>query len=161
MNSEIGADLFGTPKSPTMPAEHTAEIYFDGGCEPNPGRKYGSYELKLNGDTAASKHRVEFGGGTNNEAEFDALLLALDALERLCQDRKIDPRNVDIFIQTDSMIVRDWIQNYARVRISKIKNERRLVMWKYAGRCIAALKPYLRHHIGWQPRDRNVERFGH
>ena len=44
----------------------------------NPGQKYGSFQVKLDGKEILKRSRVDFGFGTNNEAEFNALKLALD-----------------------------------------------------------------------------------
>ena len=53
-------------------------IRFDGGCRPtNPGNKYGSYEISLNGRQLSLVSRMELGHGTNNEAEFQILNRAL------------------------------------------------------------------------------------
>jgi ribonuclease HI len=77
--------LFGeVPKAPSRPfkASGEVEIYFDGGCLGNPGQKYGSFQVKLDGKEIVKRSRVDFGFGTNNEAEFNALKLALDEAVR-------------------------------------------------------------------------------
>ena len=73
--------LFGeTPTVGLLPVTTSSqvEIYFDGGCLGNPGKKYGSFQVKLDGKEILKRTRVQFGHGTNNEAEFNALKLALD-----------------------------------------------------------------------------------
>ena len=73
--------LFGdAPKAVSQPVKvyGKVEIYFDGGCLGNPGQKYGSFQIKLDGKEIIKRSRVNFGFGTNNEAEFNALKLALD-----------------------------------------------------------------------------------
>ena len=73
--------LFGkVTKAPSQPTKTSgkAEIYFDGGCLGNPGQKYGSFQVKLDDKEIIKRSRVDFGFGTNNEAEFNALKLALD-----------------------------------------------------------------------------------
>ena len=77
--------LFGeAPKSASQSVTTSGkvEIYFDGGCLGNPGQKYGSFQVKLDGREIVKRSRVDFGFGTNNEAEFNALKLALDEAVR-------------------------------------------------------------------------------
>ena len=64
-----------TPAVEQAPVKTTGEveIYFDGGCLGNPGQKYGSFQVLFDGKQIASRSRAEFGHGTNNEAEFNAL----------------------------------------------------------------------------------------
>ena len=49
----------------------TAEIYFDGGCLGNPGQKYGSFQIKLDGKEIMKRSRVDFGFGTNDHQQFN------------------------------------------------------------------------------------------
>jgi hypothetical protein len=67
--------LFGdAPVARPAPARSNGkvEIFFDGGCLGNPGQKYGSFQVLLDGRPIASRSRVGFGHGTNNEAEFNS-----------------------------------------------------------------------------------------
>jgi ribonuclease HI len=147
---------------PKPKARYVAQIYFDGGCGPtNPGNKYGSFELRINGGIVDGKNRATFGRGTNNEAEFDALLLAMEALNNYYLSYFIDPDSVRVAIQTDSTIVRNWLNRFHKFNRSKCKNERRLVMADYAGKCIERLKPFHSFNIEWKGRAENVARFGH
>jgi hypothetical protein len=85
--------LFGDgPKTAAQPVNTPgkAEIYFDGGCLGNPGQKYGSFQVKLDGTEVLKRSRVDFGFGTNNEAEFNALKLALDEAVRLLQEKAVE-----------------------------------------------------------------------
>jgi hypothetical protein len=73
--------LFGDePRVKPQPVTTTGmvEIFFDGGCLGNPGQKYGSFQVLFDGKQVVGRNRVEFGHGTNNEAEFNSLKLALD-----------------------------------------------------------------------------------
>lgn len=59
-------------------AEQPLKLFFDGGCRPNPGRM----------ETAVATrgqvwHRRDIGHGTNDEAEWQALLDALDVASEL------------------------------------------------------------------------------
>lgn len=140
---------------------YMAEIFHDGGCGPtNPGNAYGSYELRINGKPVSGQNRVQFGRGTNNTAEFDSLLLALDALHPIFPGQNAKSR-VSVAIFTDSTIVRNWLQRFHRFNRAKCTNERRLVMADYAGRCIEKLSAFHSFTVEWNSRYRNVERFGH
>lgn len=133
-------------------------IYFDGGCRPtNPGNKYGSWEVQLEGNYIYHQHQVEFGHGTNNEAEFEALLAALDwTLAEL-------PKGGFIFkaytlqLFTDSTIVHNRIQ----MERTGGKEEAAQRMGKLTQQCLDRLKLFNQHSISWQRRDHNVIRFGH
>ena len=83
------------------------EIFFDGGCLGNPGQKYGSFQVLFDGNQIAVRNRVEFGHGTNNEAEFNSLKLALDEAVGWLQSKGVDPKTLSLAIETDSLIVRN------------------------------------------------------
>jgi len=53
------------------------ELRFDGGCKGNPGDRYGSYVIFKDGVQIAVDRRFELGHGTNNEAEWLALIAGL------------------------------------------------------------------------------------
>lgn len=81
-------------------------IRFDGGCRPtNPGNKYGSFEASMNGRQVILVSRQEFGRGTNNEAEFDALNAALEWTIKSVLDSDNSPSIFDVEIFSDSTIV--------------------------------------------------------
>jgi len=95
--------LFGeVPKPASQPVKTVgkAEIFFDGGCLGNPGQKYGSFQIKLDGKEILKRVRVDFGFGTNNEAEFNALKLAAD-FRRLAPFRPHRQHRLDFVRGTD------------------------------------------------------------
>jgi hypothetical protein len=69
------------PVSAVPGADYT--VFFDGGSLGNPGKGYGSYEIAGPDGTVAAR-QVQFGNDmTNNQAEFRAVIAALeDLLER-------------------------------------------------------------------------------
>lgn len=141
-----------------------ARIQFDGGCNPNPGSKYGSYEVSIDDTFNLTRNRFPLGYGTNNEAEFDSLLMALTDLHNACQRAVVKPGNVQVDIFTDSMIVKGWIRNYqSKSSPKKLKKcgERSMAMFILATKCIRQLEQFESFTIEWNPRQRNVERFGH
>src|ERR1051325_1066191 len=85
------------------------ELYFDGGCSPNPGEKYGSYEVVIDGNPKHKEPRLALGYGTNNEAEFEILIVALERLANYIERRKANNKEVEISLFTDSTIVANRI----------------------------------------------------
>jgi len=138
-----------------------ARIQFDGGCNPNPGIKYGSYAVSIDDTFEIGRSRFPLGIGTNNEAEFESLILALRDLFYSCGIASVKPEDITVDIFTDSTIVRGWIEKFHQFNPAKCKNERRLAMSKLAGQCHELLKNFKSHTIQWNSRDRNVEKFGH
>ena len=89
------------------------ELWCDGGLRgPNPGSPlYGSYAF---GDV---KETVEFGvTGSNNEAEYKALIAGLDAVSEAC-----DPGIVALTVKTDSQLVRLQILGEWRLRAENLR----------------------------------------
>ena len=88
----------------------TIQIHFDGGCRPtNPGNKYGSWEVLLNGKSVHKKGRVEFGWGTNNEAEFEALEGALSWCVENLRNGGFDSNSFRLEMFTDSTVVKNRV----------------------------------------------------
>lgn len=132
-------------------------ISFDGGCRPtNPGNKYGSYEVALNGKRLCLASQVEFGLGTNNEAEFEALeaglIWTLNQLE-VCGNK---PADFSLNIFSDSMIVVHRLANN-----KKPKSEPQHRMFNHAKRCLDRIKLFKSVKVHWHRRDNNVALFGH
>lgn len=59
-------------------AERTLKLFFDGGCRPNPGMMETAVVTR-----GQVWHRPAIGHGTNDEAEWQALLDALDVASEL------------------------------------------------------------------------------
>lgn len=80
------------PPAPCSVPERPLKLFFDGGCRPNPGQM----------ETAVAArghvwHRPAIGHGTNDQAEWQALLDALDVARELGAD--------DIVLLGDSALV--------------------------------------------------------
>jgi ribonuclease HI len=134
------------------------EIYFYGGCLGNPGQKYGSFQVKLDGKEIVKRSRVDFGFGTNNEAEFNALKLALDETVRLFQEKAIELKLLSLAIETDSTIVRNRLV-VKNVIFKKYPSSLR--MFALANECLEIMKRFGNFQVIWKGRANNVERFGH
>ena len=133
------------------------DIYFDGGCAPNPGKKYGSYEVDVNGVRTLFGSRIEFGFGTNNEAEFEALMAGLQESLRSIEAAGMEPSVFHLRMWTDSTIVRNRVSG----RYKKAKKPYELRMANYAARCTSMIKQFGSFEIQWHRRDNNVAMFGH
>ncbi len=137
-------------------------IYFDGGCSPNPGNKYGSYEVLLEDYPILKKLRLEFGYGTNNEAEFNALRAALEDLRHWSVITGFDLSEASVIVTTDSTIVRNRLMGKNRIHKKQ--------SWKGASERMFKLASDILLNYGglfhsftveWKPREANVSRFGH
>lgn len=129
------------------------EIRFDGGCRGNPGQKYGSYEITTDGALMMKRSRFTLGYGTNNEAEFEALLTALNDLA----GEPHDSPNVSVRLITDSMIV----VNRLNGRNQRRKTEPEQRMFSLTEQCHRLLKGFGGFTVQWQGREENVAVFGH
>src|ERR1022692_2932055 len=85
------------------------ELFFDGGCSPNPGEKYGSYEVIIDGKRKHLEPRLSLGYGTNNEAEFEILIIALKRIANYLERKGVAKNLVEIVMVTDSTIVANRI----------------------------------------------------
>jgi ribonuclease HI len=134
------------------------EIYFDGGCRPtNPGNKYGSFEVQLDCKQVFKACRIEFGFGTNNEAEFNALN---EALKWTCENLTkagLSPRHYHISMFSDSTIVINRIKGE---NISR-RGEASQRMAALTSECLSRLAYFRGWNITWRGRQNNVDRFGH
>jgi ribonuclease HI len=153
--------LFGdAPKPASQPFNTSgkAEIFFDGGCLGNPGQKYGSFQVKLDGKEILNRSRVKFGFGTNNEAEFNALKMALDEAARSFHEKTIELKSLSLVVETDSTIVRNRLVA-KNVIFKKYPSSQR--MFALANECLEIMKQFGKFQVIWKGRANNVERFGH
>jgi ribonuclease HI len=97
------------------------DLCFDGGCSPNPGEKYGSYEVIVDGKPKHIESRLSLGHGTNNEAEFEILIVALERIVNYVERRKADKKEVEISMLTDSTIVANRISGKNKKGVHALK----------------------------------------
>lgn len=142
------------PSEPERPARQggatlPVTLVFDGGSIGNPGRGYGSYRLTVRGKDEPPQ-RLQFGDNyTNNEAEYDTLLGALEAILR----RAKDPRRVELEIRGDSQLVINQINGVWKVKEPRMqaRKERVLQLLQQLGKWTAT----------WHPRAKSVKALGH
>lgn len=80
-------------------------IVFDGGSRGNPGEGYGSYQMRWPG-SQPQVVRLRFADNmTSNEAEYDTLIAALDAVLNRLREGKIDASTARLDVRGDSMLV--------------------------------------------------------
>lgn len=86
--------------------EARVRVVFDGGSKGNPGAGYGSYALQWPGQAQPEIVRLEFSGRmTNNEAEYDTLIAALQDLLARAAAVHVPPSQVYVDIWGDSQLV--------------------------------------------------------
>ncbi len=125
------------------------EVMFDGGADPNPGQGYGSYRLIVNG-SARSIKRVTFPGRiTNNEAEYNTLIAALEDIHAHSRDLN----RTAVEIKGDSSLVINQING-----TWKAKDPR---MAALRNRALLLLNPLGRWSATWHDRSNSVRVLGH
>jgi ribonuclease HI len=136
--------LFDAPKSATY------EIVFDGGSLGNPGKGYGSYEITGNG--AVVRHqRHDYGDGvTNNQAEYQTLIEALDWLR---QELGPAAASAKVIVNGDSLLVLNQLLGKW-----KVKNEGLRPLHQRASVLIKQFKSVT---LTWHDRSKSVARLGH
>lgn len=139
----------------------TITIRFDGGCFPNPGNMYGSYEVRNHAnDVILREERFKLGRGTNNMAEFLSLDKALeDLMEDMLKYGAKTSQN-DVFVISDSKIL---LKRLHRNTIHKKPQWREASerMFRLADSCLKKLACFNDFESKWEPREKNVETFGH
>ncbi len=128
-------------------------LVFDGGSKGNPGLSYGSYRLQEKGRKPFRPIRIEFGHGTNNEAEYKALIAGLEALIGMVESEKIDPAACRVEIRGDSQLVLNQLRGDW-----KVKNLRMRTLCDKAQDLLSRFADQRFHH---QSRNRTVEILGH
>jgi ribonuclease HI len=124
-------------------------LIFDGGSIGNPGRGYGSYQLTVRGKAEPVK-RLEFEGNyTNNEAEYDTLLGALETLLR----RAKDPKQMQLDIRGDSQLIINQITGAWKAKDARMQERRE--------RVLALLAQFGSWTATWHPRAKSVKALGH
>jgi ribonuclease HI len=138
---------------PGQAPEKPIQIIFDGGSKGNPGQGYGSYALHWPG-AQPQVVRLRFGNQvTNNEAEYDTLIAALEAVLNRLRDHGADPATARLDLRGDSLLVVNQVQGQW-----KIKEERLRTRAERVRQLLAQFGPWrLRHH----DRSHSVEALGH
>lgn len=129
-------------------------LVFDGGSQGNPGPGYGSYALTRHEDEKESIVRLDFGRElTNNEAEYETLIAALQGLIERIKAGGRSPRDVSLEIRGDSKLVLNQVQG-----TWKATNDRMRALRNRARNLLSRFEAYrLIHH----DREESVRILGH
>ena len=112
----------------------SCELIFDGGSVGNPGQSYGSFRWRLGDGPLSTPSRRRFGYGTNNQAEYKALIEGLKSLLSELSAYKTSAAEVELVIRGDSRLVLkqlagDWKVKNAALR--KLHSSARSLMVKF------------------------------
>jgi ribonuclease HI len=133
-------------------------IVFDGGSLGNPGRGYGSFALR-SVDGAAQPtgwqiKRLTFPGRvTNNEAEYDTLIAALQSLVESLRVAGRDPAQTSVDVRGDSLLVISQVTRRWKAHEPRMADRRDAV--------IALANQFQRVSFVHQPRSQSVKILGH
>jgi len=129
-------------------------IVFDGGSRGNPGLGYGSYALRRNRDGKLRKRRLTFGEQvTSNQAEYQALIAALEDLIGTILKAGRTPKGFSLEIRGDSRLVMRQLDGSW-----KTKSLNLMPLRDRAEELLAELGSY---ELAWQPREESVKVLGH
>ncbi len=109
---------FKNPASP--PSQFIYSLYTDGACRGNPGEAGAGVILKDSSGKTVKKMRKYLGFMTNNQAEYNALLLGLNLA------RTSGVRNLQVYL--DSELVVRQVNGEYRVKSPEIKSLHRKVL---------------------------------
>ena len=112
-------------------------LVFDGGSRGNPGTTYGSFRLQRSGQRPSAARRLAFGRGTNNEAEYQALIVGIQSLLDSLSAEHLDPQTVRLEVRGDSLLVLrqldgSWKAREPRMRV--LRDEARRLLDRFASR---------------------------
>ncbi len=128
-------------------------LMFDGGSRGNPGAAYGSFRLQRAAAPPQPIRRLDFGHGTNNEAEYRALLAGLQELAKHLTREGLRPADVEVEVRGDSRLVLEQLRGAWRVRNSRLAGLHR--------QAAELLEPYAQVRLVHQDRSRSVRVLGH
>lgn len=138
---------------PGQPPEQPIQIIFDGGSRGNPGEGYGSYQVRWPG-LPPQVVRLRLGNNmTNNEAEYDTLIAALDATLKKLAEQGIDAKAARIEVRGDSQLVIKQVLGEWKCKDARMEKRR------------DAVRSHLAHFGQWRlthhDRENSVRALGH
>jgi ribonuclease HI len=134
------------------PADYT--IVFDGGSQGNPGPGYGSYALTRTSDGKRDLVRLDFGRTmTNNEAEYEALIAALQGLTERIEAIDRSPGDFSVEVRGDSALVIHQVEGTWKSKDNRMRLLR--------NRCRELLCQFKAHRLVLHGREDSVRVLGH
>lgn len=128
-------------------------LHFDGGSRGNPGPGYGSYVL-LRGGKPVHRRHLELGSRmTNNEAEYETLIVGLQNSLDWLRRHGIDPAHVNLEVRGDSQLVIRQLQGAWKAREPRMAALR--------DRVLVLLRRLGQYSFRQVPREESVKLLGH
>ncbi len=130
-------------------------LSFDGGSLGNPGRAYGSFAVRGTGPARelATVKRVQFGRGTNNEAEYWALREGIQWTLAEARRRGLEPSRLGLTVLGDSLLVIRQLQGNWKAKEPRMRDLRDEVL--------GLLERFRVVRLEHRPRRKSVAEFGH
>jgi ribonuclease HI len=161
LEREYGVPVSGGGVAAPLPFEATQlegpadyVLLFDGGSEGNPGPGYGSYCLTRVTDGSSDLIRLDFGREmTNNEAEYQSLIVALEGLLSRIEGAERDPAAFSVEVRGDSALALRQVEG-----AWKAKDDRMRVL---RNRVRELLARFNAHRLVLQGREETVRVLGH
>lgn len=138
---------------PGQAPEKPIQIIFDGGSRGNPGEGYGSYALDWPGQRRQLV-QLQFGQNvTNNEAEYDTLISALEAVAERLEKSGANPSSARVEAWGDSQLVIKQVNGEWRAKEARLRRRR--------DRAQKILKRFGSWSLRYHRREKSVEVLGH
>ena len=154
LSAQRTAQLDFLPPSSTSSQPLDYLVVFDGGSKGNPGWGYGSYAITRVQDGAQRLERLDFGDEyTNNEAEYDSLIAALQDLLKRIERARREPQEFSVEIRGDSTLVINQVLGKWKARDARMRERR--------DRCRRLLSRFGAAELKLQPRKESVRVLGH
>jgi ribonuclease HI len=129
------------------------QVVFDGGSKGNPGQGYGSFVIMVPGRKPNLVQKEYNGMMTNNEAEYQTMLEALQYILGTLESSGRDPKGYELDLRSDSeLLVKQMKGEY------KTKNATLRERGETAHRL---LRRFGKWHLTWHPREESVALLGH
>jgi ribonuclease HI len=146
-------DPYAMHPVPGQAPERPIIIIFDGGSKGNPGKGYGSYALRWPGQQDQIV-KLQFGDNvTNNEAEYDTLIAALEATLARLDDLGAGASTAQMTIYGDSLLVINQVKGAWKCKDSRMQLRR--------DRARALLADFGRWELIHHDRSNSVRVLGH
>ncbi len=128
-------------------------IVFDGGSEGNPGFGYGSYAV-IARDERRRVRRLDFGDDmTNNEAEYDTLIAALEDVSERVESAGKRPADFTVEVRGDSNLALRQVRGEWKAKDQRMRIRRDIVR--------SLLSRFGGYRLVEQPRKESVTVLGH
>lgn len=138
---------------PGQAPEQPIVVIFDGGSRGNPGQGYGSYALRWPGQ-AQQIVQLRFGDRvTNNEAEYDTLIAALEAILQRLLDAGAAPSTARVEARGDSLLVINQVKGLWEVKEARLQARR--------DRARGLLEQFGAWQLIHHDREQSVQTLGH